>query len=226
MDLTGYGYGYGSLSLCGQGTSSGHASSGYGYGLSGGYCPLTLSSVPSGYGFNAGVFAKGFSLNLAGYGISDGKVSMIYTINPSNLACYVMSIDTKRTYQYSNYDLSGIGRFNGKVIGARDNKIFDLETNSEKDGELDIHAYLEFATDFSVPNNKALRSLYVEDDEFVVVLTNQDGNELTVYVPFNEFISFPKDTISKHWKIRIHKENGKNLRRITGKISNLAMKGG
>jgi hypothetical protein len=129
--------------------------------------------------------------------------------------CCVLNLDTKRTYQFDNYDFRGIGRFNDKLIGAKDNYIYDLETVASQDHTTDIAAYMELGQlDFGLPNYKGIRGIYFECEngtQIYVTITKTDGTSSSFTITANQFRSLPRSLVDKAFSVNIANISGEQI---------------
>ena len=146
---------------------------------------------------------------------------------PTDYACYLLNAN-KRTSQYSNYDFTGFGMFNQKLLGIKGTKIYDLTTVATHDVSTDIDAYIEIQTDFGVPNRKGIRSIYLEDGQATVTITDENGTAIANNISPDEFRALKRNLIDKSFTIKIQNISGEQitLRRIHGKLNLLEIKGG
>lgn len=144
-------------------------------------------------------------------GITDSEVIEAVT----TLATYVLNLDTKRTYQFDNYDFRGIGRFNDVLIGAKETQIYDLETTATHDHETDITAYMELGQlDFGLPNHKGIRGIYFECEggtQIYVTITKVDGTASSFTITTDQFRSLPRTMIDKAFSIKIQNVDGEQI---------------
>lgn len=224
-----YVYGLEELILTGQGISTGEFEEDYGdkYGISTGRFDADYSLLVTGEGISSGVVNKDISYPLTGSGYSTGTIDYLYIAALVDYICYVLNTDTKRTYNFDTYGFRGIGRFNGKLIGARGNVIYDLETVATLDNATAIASYLEFKTDFGLAGYAGLRSLYVEDDSVTITITDDKGNVVANNITPLEFRGLPKNLVSTAFTIRITNILGEQitLRRVHGKINVIPIRG-
>ena len=145
--------------------------------------------------------------------------------------CYVLNLETGRTYQFYNYDFRGIGRFNGKLIGGSGAAIYDLETTATTDAGTAIGAYLELGElDFGLPNHIGIRGLYFQCDggtQVSVTITKIDGTATTVTVDKDKMRSLPRNLVDKAFSIRIDNVDGEQIKlyRFHQKLNILAIGG-
>ena len=142
-----------------------------------------------------------------------------------DVVTYVLNLDTKRTYQFDNYDFRGIGRLDQTLIGGKTAAIYDLETAAETDDGEDIEAYIELGElDFGIGQHKGIRGIYFECDggtEISVTITKLDGTASAYTVPKNVFKSLPRTMIDKAFSVKIENVDGEQLaiHRIHQKIN-------
>jgi hypothetical protein len=144
-----------------------------------------------------------------------------------DFACYVLNIDTGRTYQYDNYDFLGFGRFKQKFLGIKSTAIMDLETTETKDDGTDITAYFEVKTDFGIANYKRYRGIYIEsNDNVTITITDSSGNIVRTLSP-NEFLGLPRNLRDKSFTIKVSNKDGNSvvIRRLHSDIDILKRKG-
>lgn len=198
----------------GESTSSGFNNIGYDK-------PLSGSSLSSGFDM------LGRSYILIGESTTSGTVTISSLGALVDLACYLLNLETKRTYEFSNYEFKGIGRFNGKLIGIRAGKVYDLETAATQDGSTAISASIEIATDLMTMNKKGFRSFYIDDDEAAITITDMAGNVTAFNITPQDFRGLPRGLVSQAFTIKIENRSGAQitLRRLQGKFNILQEKG-
>lgn len=142
-----------------------------------------------------------------------------------DVATYILNLDTKRTYQFDNYDFRGIGRLNQTLIGGKTAAIYDLETTATTDDGTDIDAYVELGElDFGIGQHKGIRGIFFECDggtEISVTITKLDGTASTHTISKDVFTSLPRTMIDKAFSIKIENVDGEQLaiHRIHQKIN-------
>lgn len=202
------------IEAIGESTSSGFSDIGYAK-------PLSGSSQSSGFDM------LGRSYILTGESTTSGTVTISSLGALVDYACYLLNLETKRTYEFTNYKFKGIGRFNGKLIGLRDGKIYDIETTAALDGATAISASMELATDLMTLNKKGFRSLYVDDAEAAITITDMAGNTTAFNITPQDFRGLPRGLVSQAFTIKIENRSGAQitLRRLQGKINVIQEKG-
>jgi hypothetical protein len=180
---------------------------------------------------SGGRFAITFEERFKGHSTSSGTLTGQEIQAVASLITYVLNLDTKRTYQFDNFEFTGIGRFNDVLIGKKGNEIFDLETPALDDDGTPIVATLDFGKlDFGVPNFKEARGIYVEcdDGETVTVTITPEGKTARVFtVGMDKMRGLPNNLNSKAFAFKIENIGGKQItvRRIHQKINILSLKG-
>lgn len=194
---------------------------------SGGRFNDSTESLLAGGSLTGTMFVYEESLTFAGTSNTGGTWDYVSVSALVDYGCYLLGLKTNRTYQFDSYKVLGVCRFNGKLIGARGAKIYDLETAALDDDGTKINAYFEMSTDFGVLNKTALRNMLVSDDPVTVTLTNADDRPLAVDIPASEFKSLPKDTVSAAWTIKVSNKNGQQItfRRLHAAVDILDLKG-
>jgi hypothetical protein len=164
---------------------------------------------------------------LAGSGGSAGEVVYEYLSTLAEIAAYVLNLNTNRTYQFSAYGFTGIGRFNGKLLGLRNNKIYDLETAATLDDATAIDAYIEIESDFGLPSLKQLRAVFFQDDPVIITITDTSGNVTAHTIAAKEFRSLAKTLTDESFVVRIANVSGSQitLRRFHSKLNSMSIKG-
>jgi len=202
-------------------------SSVYGNSVSSGIMGTIIQSLIKGNSLSSGQLRAEYKFIMSGRSISSGVMDTVILAALIDYACYVLNTVTKRTYNFDTYNYKGIGRFNGKLIGARGNIIYDLETVATLDNATAITSYLEFKTDFGLAGYTELRSLYVEDDTVTITITDASGNVIANNITPLEFRGLPKNLISTAFTIKIANISGEQiiLRRVHGKLNVIARKG-
>lgn len=156
-------------------------------------------------------------------------VSITTAIAALAYSCHVLSNDTKRTYDFANYNfIGGFGRYNRVFLGAKADGIYDLETDAADDDGTDIDASFEILSDFGLPNYKRFRSLFVEASGDVrITITNVAGKEFIKNISPNDFRSLPRNIRDQAFTIKIENIIGEKitLRRLHGKLDVFEQKG-
>ena len=144
-----------------------------------------------------------------------------------DLACYVLNLDTRRVYEWDNYQFLGYGRLNNVFMGVKAAGIYDLETTATDDDGSNIAASLTFKTDFGLPNHKQLRNIFC-DANIKVTITDESNNDTVITsLTANEFRGLKRALRDRWLKIKIENINGDQveIRRIMGKLNILGIKG-
>ena len=185
----------------------------------------------SGGSISSGHFATELYEILKGYSTSHGTLTDELLTALIELTTYVLNLETKRTYQFSNYGFTGIGRFNDVLIGKKGNSIYDLETPATKDDGTAIAALLDFGKlDYGLPNHKEERGVYIEFESGTsvkITITQAGKAARTFTVSPEDMKSLPKDLISKNFAFKIENVSGEQItvKRIHKKINVMEMKG-
>jgi hypothetical protein len=180
---------------------------------------------------SGGVFAITFDESFKGLSTSGGTLTEQEIQAVSSLITYVLNLDTKRTYQFNNYNFTGIGRFNDVLIGKKGNEVYDLETQATDDDGTPIVASMDFGKlDFGVPNFKEARGIYVECDDgenVTVTVTPDEKTARTFTVGMDKMRGLPNNLNGKRFAFTIENIDGKQIkvRRIHQQINILSLKG-
>jgi hypothetical protein len=192
-----------------------------GKGGSDGLSEWDISFALAGIGCGTGNIYADYDLSAWGTGGGIGEAEYEYLAALAELAAYILNLNTSRTYQFTAYDFRGIGKFNGKLIGLRNNTIYDLESTATMDDAVNIDAYIEIETDFGMPNYKELRAVFFQDDTVSLTVTDTAGNIIAHDISAKAFRSLSKDLIDKSFTIRIANISGSQitLRRFHSKVN-------
>ncbi len=189
--------------------------------------------VLTGYSTSGGIIATNRHYIITGTSNSGGTIdhALIQTVL-AWLGCYVLNLDTKRTYQFDNYQFRGIGRFNDKLIGINATGVQDLETTATHDGtSTDIAAYFELGNlDFGIPDIKGIRNTYIEGTGGTVVtvtFTKSDSTTVIVSMTLNQFTSLPKTLLDKYIAIKVANTSGEQvtITKMEGNLNIIKRKG-
>jgi hypothetical protein len=159
-----------------------------------------------------------------------GSVSTFYEniAAITDLACYVLSMDTQRTVEFTNYNFTGYGRFNQKLIGVKSAGIYDLETTATDDIGTDISSYFEIKTNFGAMNYVQLRRLFVDANVKVTLYDDSDNILQTINSLTADDMRGIARTVKGKWiKMKIENISGAQIeiKRIQGIVEHLGVKG-
>ena len=161
----------------------------------------------------------------------DGGGSIVTTYNLTaaivDLACYLLGIDTKRTFQFANYGFLGYGRFNQIFLGVKADGLYDLETTASDDAGTDIAASFEVKSDFGIPNYKRFRNIYIEGGDAKITITDESSNVIAYNITVEEFRGLPRSTRDRAFTIKVENISGEQItiRRIHGDLDVFERKG-
>ncbi len=197
--------------------------------IGGGSCDFasTIKFLAALDGGGSGDFASTLSFLVdAGGG---GSIATTYSLTAAivDLACYVLGIDTQRTFQFANYGFLGYGRFNQIFLGVKADGLYDLETAAPDDDGTDIAASFEIKSDFGLPNYKRFRSIYIEGGNAKITITDENGNVVANNITVEEFRGLPRSTRDKAFTIKVENINGEKItiHRIHGDLDVFERKG-
>lgn len=100
-----------------------------------------------------------------------------------------MNNKSRAVTQYDGLSPRSFCKFNGKVLAAGDDGLYEIERGDTDNGEK-INAYMKFpVTDFGMSNNKRIRAIYVgytatSDLQFTV--TDDEENKTDYTLPLNK----------------------------------------
>lgn len=141
----------------------------------------------------------------------------------ANLACYVLGMDINRTYQFSNYQFTGYGRFNRKYLGALTDGIYDLETTSTTDNGTAIAASMELKTDFGMNKYKRISFISAEmaGTQYKITVTDDSSNSVNFTLTPDQFRYLIGTTRDSAFTLKFENISGEKItfRKIDGKIA-------
>lgn len=194
---------------------------------SGGEMAISIEYAAESNSTSSGIMALDLARDYISNSLSGGTLDIEIIAALADIACYVLNLDTGRTYQFDNSQFKGFGRFNGKFLGIKAGGIYDLETVAISDNGTAITAYFEIQTDFGVGNFKGLRNIYLDEDAATVTITKEDGTTVINNINPNEFRGLPRTLRDKSFTIKIQNIAGEQntIRRIQGEVDILGRKG-
>jgi hypothetical protein len=219
--------------LIGQSISSGKFEENYGdkYSRSSGYMDSSYHFLAYGRSISSGYFNTKLHLIVAGSSRSSGTMDYRYVAALAELACYVLNLDTGRTYQYGNYAFNGVCRFNNVLLGAKSTKVHDLETAATSDDGTAIPAYIDFGKlNFGIPNFHAWRSIAAMCDggtQVTFTFTNEAGTAYSYTISKDVLRGLPRTLKDRSFSLRIDNVSGEQItiRQIHGKVNVEQLKG-
>jgi len=136
--------------------------------------------------------------------------------------CHVLSHDTKRTFDFANYNfIGGFGRFNQVFLGAKADGIYDLETVATDDAGTEIDASMEIKTDFDIPEYQRITNMAVimEGAKYKLTVTDANGNEVDFVLQPDEFRQLTGTYKSNVDTLKFENINGEQItfKEINGK---------
>jgi hypothetical protein len=125
----------------------------------------------------------------------------------------VLGLDTLEAYEFDNFEISGLGRIDQKLLGTivGYGTLCDFETANHEDrvpaGAIAIDAYIEFKTNFGTDALKRLRRILSNMPNFDVTVTDDDGNTVNIADLGNAYDnrSMPRTQRSRIYKVKLER---------------------
>lgn len=100
-----------------------------------------------------------------------------------------MNTRNQAVTQYVNYDFNSFCEFNGKILAASPDGLYEIESGNKDDGA-NIDAFFELPnTDFGMANNKRIRTIYAgytADNDLSFTVVDDEDKETTYTLPLNK----------------------------------------
>ena len=140
----------------------------------------------------------------------------------ADLACYILNLDTKRTFQYANFNFTGFGRFNQKFLAVKADGVYDLETVASDDAGSNIAASMEILTDFDSFDYTRPTDIAVTMDgaQYKITVTDADSNTVNSTLTPNELRPLTATTRSMYHTLKFENVSGEQItiELIDGKV--------
>lgn len=183
---------------------------------------ISYNLLLTGGSSTSGTGVWNFNITLLGGSSTSGTLTVDSVAALADLATYLLSLDTLRTYEFTNYDFTGFARFQDVLIACDDDGIYDLETTATTDNNTAIAATLTFVTDFGFTNWEQIRGLYHESTgPLKITITDEDGNtSIITSLTAEKWASIPKNFKSHWFKITCENISGEQVefRRLHGRV--------